>query len=34
MELLNRVWKTQFPPEPPKTANALRFGVLGAANIT
>ncbi|CAK7198542.1 hypothetical protein SEUCBS139899_001205 [Sporothrix eucalyptigena] len=33
MDFLHRVWQTQFPPQPAKTANALRFGVLGAANI-
>ncbi|CAK7212013.1 hypothetical protein SBRCBS47491_001318 [Sporothrix bragantina] len=34
MDFIHRVWQSQHPPQPAKTANALRFGVLGAANIS
>ncbi|KAH7322434.1 hypothetical protein B0I35DRAFT_476387 [Stachybotrys elegans] len=31
--LLSRVWQVFNPPTPPKSADALKFGILGAANI-
>lgn len=31
--LLRRNWQIRNPPEPPKTDNALKFGILGAADI-
>ncbi|ERS95956.1 uncharacterized protein SPSK_00786 [Sporothrix schenckii 1099-18] len=33
MEFVRRNWKIVYPPELPKTPDALRFGVLGAAKI-
>ncbi|KAF5676097.1 hypothetical protein FHETE_2224 [Fusarium heterosporum] len=30
---LSRNWQASFPPHPRKNANALKFGILGAANI-
>ncbi|KAG4258074.1 hypothetical protein FPRO03_03029 [Fusarium proliferatum] len=30
---LRRNWQAYSPPEPPKNANAIKFGILGAANI-
>ncbi|KAH8684426.1 putative oxidoreductase [Tricladium varicosporioides] len=30
---INRVWTTIYPPVPVKTEDAIRFGILGAANI-
>ncbi|OAA62681.1 NAD(P)-binding domain protein [Niveomyces insectorum RCEF 264] len=33
MDFVVRNWRTLFPPEPPKSDNALKFGLIGAANI-
>ncbi|KAF5621984.1 oxidoreductase [Fusarium sp. NRRL 52700] len=30
---LRRNWQAYSPPEPPKNTNAIKFGILGAANI-
>ncbi|PNP79382.1 hypothetical protein FNYG_07217 [Fusarium nygamai] len=30
---LRRNWQASSPPEPPKTTGAIKFGILGAANI-
>ncbi|KAF5688696.1 hypothetical protein FDENT_4781 [Fusarium denticulatum] len=30
---LRRNWQAASPPEPPKNTNAIKFGILGAANI-
>ena len=29
VSLITRVWKVNYPPEPPKERDALRFGILG-----
>lgn len=34
MDLISRLWKAQYPPEAIKTADPIRFGVLGAAYIS
>lgn len=33
VNFIHRNWQALYPPRPPKTENALRFGILGAANI-
>ncbi|KAF4336864.1 hypothetical protein FBEOM_9244 [Fusarium beomiforme] len=30
---LSRNWRIYSPPEPPKSTNAIKFGILGAANV-
>jgi hypothetical protein len=31
--LVSRIWQAFNPPRPAKTGDALKFGILGAANI-